>query len=241
VQITERSVNLGEYSIKFAAAGEGEPVLMLHGSDHRESWRVWEPLLGLSDNYKLIIPDLIGYGESSKPTETPDHRAQALVVHDLIEYLRVRMVTLVGSGWGGQIALELALRWPEIVQTLVLIASAYDKDQLSRLQKMRRPTLIIWAEDDLVTQLKAGYLLRDAIGTSRLEVLSPVAKDPRYDFTMAHKLQRFRSSEIQRLIRNFLGGPVSMILEPPEMENELKGMALRKTDEGKNGETESKG
>ena len=39
------------------------------------------------------------------------------------------------------------------------------------LRKLRRPTLIIFAEDDMVTQLKAGYLLRDAIGTSRLEVL----------------------------------------------------------------------
>jgi pimeloyl-ACP methyl ester carboxylesterase len=240
VQVTEKVVSVGEFSVKYATAGEGEPVLMLHGSDPRENWRVWEPLLGLADNYELVMPDLIGYGESSKPTETPDHRVQALVVHDLIEHLRFRTVTLVGSSWGGQIALEFALRWPEIVQSLVLIASAYDKDQLPRLQKLRRPTLIIWAEDDLVTQLKAGYLLRDAIGTSRLEVLRPVAKDPRYDFTMAHRLQRFRGNEVLGLIRSFMGEPVKMILEPPEMENELKGMALRKAEEGKSGDTESK-
>ncbi len=239
MQVTEKVVSVGEYSIKYATAGEGDPVLMLHGSDHRDNWRIWEPLLGLADHFKLIMPDLIGYGESSKPVETPDHRVQALVVHDLSEHLRFHKVTLVGSSWGGQIALELALRWPELVKSLVLIATAYDKDQLSRLQKMRRPTLIIWAEDDLVTQLKAGYLLRDAIGTSRLEVLPPVAKDPRYDFRMAHWLQRFRSKEALGLIRNFLSDPERLILEPPEMENELKGMALRK-EQGKNGETEQK-
>lgn len=240
MQVVERVVSLGEYSIKYATAGEGEPVLMLHGSDNRENWRIWEPLLGLADHYQLIMPDLIGYGESSRPAETPDHRVQALVVRDLAEHLRFQRFTLVGSSWGGQIALELALQWPELVTSLVLIATAYDKDQLPRLQKMGRPTLIIWAEDDLVTQLKAGYLLRDAIGTSRLEVLPPVAKDPRYDFRMAHRLQRFRSNETLGLIRNFMREPAGSILEPPEMENELKGMALRKEEKGRSGETETK-
>ncbi len=240
VQVAERVVSVGEYSIKYATAGEGEPVLMLHGSDHRDNWRIWEPLLGLADHYQLIMPDLIGYGGSSRPAETPDHRVQALVVRDLSENLRIQKFTLVGSGWGGQIALELALQWPELVKSLVLIATAYDKDQLPRLQKLRRPTLIIWAEDDLVTQLKAGYILRDAIGTSRLEVLPPVAKDPRYDFRMAHRLQRFRSMEASGLIRNFLSEPDGLILEPPEIENELKGMALRKGEQGKSGETETK-
>ena len=237
MQVSERVATVGEYSVNYATTGDGDPVLALHGSDHRESWRVWEPLLELGDDYRLIAPDLIGYGGSSKPAETPDHRVQALVMRDLLEHLRFERVTLVGSSWGGQIALELALQWPEMVKSLVLIASAYDKDQLPRLQKMRRPTLIIWAEDDLVTQLKAGYLLRDAIRTSRLEVLAPVAKDPHHDFTMAHKLQRFRSKETLDLIRSFVSVPENQILEPPEMENELKGMALRKDDERRNAET----
>ena len=240
MRVTERLVSVGEYSMRFATSGEGDPVLMLHGSDQRENWKVWEPMLGLADHFRLIMPDLVGYGGSSKPDETPDHRVQALVIRELLENLRFQRVTVIGSSWGGQIALELALQWPEMVKSLVLIASAYDKDQLPRLRKMRRPTLIIWAEDDLVTQLKAGYLLRDAIGTSRLEVLPPVAKDPRYDFTMAHRLQRFRSKETLGLIQNFLGAPDNLILEPPEMENELRGMALRREDERKDTETEPK-
>ena len=84
----------------------------------------------------------------------------------------------MGSGWGGQVALEFALDWPDTVKSLVLMASSYDKEQLPRLQKLRKPTLIIYAEDDMVTQLKAGYLLRDAIGTSRLEILGTVAQRP---------------------------------------------------------------
>ncbi|HKT22084.1 MAG TPA: hypothetical protein VJR06_05700, partial [Nitrososphaerales archaeon] len=137
----------------------------------------------------------------------------------------------IGGGWGGQVALEFALEWPESVSSIILIASAYDKDQLPRLGKLRKPTLIIYAEDDMVTQLKAGYLLRDAIGTSRLEVLDAVAKDPRYDFRMSHRLQRFRAPVVLQLAKSFLGNPSGMTAEPPEMENELKGQALRKEDE----------
>ena len=228
---TEKEVAVGEYKVNYATAGNGEPVLMLHGSEPAESWRVWEPLLSLGDSRKLIIPDLLGHGRSSRPTETPDFRAQAHMLRDFVDKLGVRSMSLMGAGWGGQVALEFALEWPAAVSSLVLVASSYDGGQLPRLQKLRKPTLIIFAEDDMVTQLKAGYLLRDAIGTSRLEVLDTVARDPRYDFRMSHRLQKFRAPQVLQLARSFLANPEGMVAEPPAMENELKGQALRKDDD----------
>ena len=231
METSERQVSAGEYTINFASAGSGEPLLLLHGSEPQESWHVWEPLFALGDAHKLIAPDLLGHGKSSRPEETPDYRAQAHVLRDFVDKLGVDRLSLMGGGWGGQVALEFALEWPDKVKSLVLVASAYDKDQLPRLKKLRRPTLIIYAEDDMVTQLKAGYLLRDAIGTSRLEVLGSVARDPRYDFRMSHRLQKFRAPQVLQLARLFLSKPEQMIAEPPEMENELRGLALRKQDE----------
>lgn len=227
----EKEIAVGEFEVNYATTGSGEPVLMLHGSEPKESWHVWEPLLPLGDSRRLILPDLLGYGKSARPAETPDYRAQARMLRDFADKLGLRRMSLVGGGWGGQVALEFALEWPENVNSLVLVASAYDKDQLPRLQKLRKPTLIIYAEDDMVTQQKAGYLLRDAIGTSRLEILDSVAKDPRYDFRMSHRLQRFRAPQVLQLARSFLSNPEGMIAEPPEMENELKGQALRKDDD----------
>ena len=227
----EKEAEVGEYKVNYASLGSGEPLLLLHGSESRENWRVWEPLLPLADTYKLIAPDLLGYGRSSKPLETPDHRAQAHMLKDLADRLGVQRTALLGGGWGGQVAIEFALEWPDSVSSLVLVASAYDTEQLPRLKKLRKPTLIIYAEDDMVTQLKAGYLLRDAIGTSRLEVLEPVARDPRYDFRMSHRLQKFRAPQVLQLARSFLSRPSAMVAEPPELENELRGQALRKEDE----------
>ena len=230
MEATEKTLAVGEFTLNFATAGNGFPLLLLHGSEPQESWHVWEPVLGMADTYRLIAPDLLGYGRSTKTEETPDFRAQARVLKDFVEKLGIQRLSLMGSGWGGQVALEFALDWPESVASLVLVASSYDKDQLRRLRKLRKPTLIIFAEDDMVTQLKAGYLLRDAIGTSRLEVLASVARDPRYDFRMSHRLQKFRAPQVLQLAKSFLSNPEAMVAEPPEMENELKGVELRRED-----------
>ena len=226
---------VGEFLVNCATVGKGEKVVMIHGSDHREDWRVWEPLLPLGEAYSLVIPDMIGYGKSSRLDETPDHVLQADTIRDLLDRLAVEKGAVIGTGWGGQVALEFALKWPRMVEAIVLISSSYDKEQIPRLRKLRKPTLIVYAEDDMVTQLKAGYLLRDAIGTSRLEVLEPVANDPAHDFTISHKLQKFRTPQVLQLVRLFLSNPEAMLAEPPEMEEELKGMAMKKKEpeEGK--------
>ena len=237
MEVVEKELAVGEFSVNFASAGSGAPLFMLHGSGPGESWRVWEPLIGLADSRKLIVPDLLGYGKSSRPAETPDHRAQARTLRDFADKLGFQSLSLMGSGWGGQIALEFALEWPDSVSSMILVASAYDKDQLRRLQKLRKPTLIVYAEDDMVTQLKAGYILRDAIATSRLEVLEPVNRDPTEDFRMSHRLQRFRAPQLLQLARLFLSNPDEMVAEPPEMENELRGMAMRKEEEKDEGPT----
>lgn len=226
--VQERTIEVGEHRVNLATAGSGgQTILMLHGGDSRDTWRTWEQLLALSKRYSLLIPDMVGFGLSSRPAETPDHRSQAKILWELLDLLRVKegKVSLIGASWGGQVALEMALDAAERVDKMVLISSSYDKVQIPRLSRLRRPTLILWAEDDLVAQLKAGYLLRDAIGTSRLEVLDPVAKDPRYEFTAAHRLPAQRGKQILERIERFLEDP--KLAEPPELEPELRGMAMK--------------
>ncbi len=230
---TVKTVELGEYRINYASEGTGPAMFLFHGSDKREDWKVWEPLLELSKDFSIVMPDLVGFGRSSIPVETPDYKVQARVLHEMMERLGVQKAILVGTSWGGQVALEVAINWPQSVDSLVLISSTYDKPQLLRLKNMKRPTLIIWAEDNLVAQLKAGYLLRDSIRTARIEVLGAVAKNPNYDFTIAHKLERYKKDAIISLIRDFLSSPSEKIAEPPELEPELKGLAMKEQKEEK--------
>ena len=111
--VEERTVEVGEYKVNVATAGSGPTVVMLHGEDKQPSWKDWQGFLGLADRYRLIIPDLVGFGKSSRPSETPDFRAQARVVHELLDVMKVDKATLAGYSWGGQVALEVAIDWPE--------------------------------------------------------------------------------------------------------------------------------
>ena len=62
MDVSEKAVPVGEFTLNFATAGSGAPLLLLHGSEPGETWRVWEPLLGLADSRKVIAPDLLGHG-----------------------------------------------------------------------------------------------------------------------------------------------------------------------------------
>jgi len=223
----ENSVEVGEYELNVASSGSGPTLILLHGEERRPSWKDWEGFSDLSDRYRMVVPDLVGYGKSSRPSEIPDHRAQAQILHELLDAMRIGTANFAGYSWGGQVALEFAINWPTAVESLILVASTYDKSQIPELSKVQRPTLVVWAEDDLVTQLKAGYLLRDAIRTSRLEVLPPVAKDPKYDYRIAHRLLESRRTELEVLFRSFLASPSQSTEEPPDIEKELRGMALK--------------
>ena len=69
--VEEKTVDVGEYKVNVASAGAGPAVVMLHGEDRQPSWKDWEGFLGLADSYRLIIPDLVGFGRSSRPGRDP--------------------------------------------------------------------------------------------------------------------------------------------------------------------------
>lgn len=100
-------VSAGEMA--YADLGEGSPVLLLHGfptSSHL--WRDVAPLL--APRARAIVPDLIGYGDSSKPSDAAlDIRAQAGYVRELLDQLGVGELAVVGHDIGGGVAQLLAL------------------------------------------------------------------------------------------------------------------------------------
>lgn len=106
-----------------AVAGEGSPLLLLHGFDSCFlEFRRLVPLL--SGSHTLVIPDLYGFGF----TPRPDHGAygpQGVMAH--LEALLERLgspVGVIGASMGGAVALELARRKPHQVEALLLLDPA---------------------------------------------------------------------------------------------------------------------
>src|ERR1700744_4597069 len=100
-----------------------EPILMLHGEP---SWsylyRKMIPVL-VAAGYRVICPDLVGFGRSDKPTRREDHSYARHVewMRTLaFDVLDLRDVTLVGQDWGGLIGLRWAAEHPERFARLVV-------------------------------------------------------------------------------------------------------------------------
>ena len=108
-------------------AGSGEPVVMVHGNP---TWAIYyrELARALSDAYRVIVPDHMGCGLSSKPGDdryeyTLKSRADDLEA--LLEEIGVRdRVTLVLHDWGGMIGMAYAARHPGRIWRLVVLNTA---------------------------------------------------------------------------------------------------------------------
>ena len=104
---------------------DGPPLVLLHGfpQTHVMWHRVAQRLAG---DYRLILPDLRGYGDSSLDGGSPDHsrhskRAMAQDVVDLMDRLGHRHFFLCGHDRGGRVAHRLALDHPDRVRRLCVI------------------------------------------------------------------------------------------------------------------------
>ena len=111
---------LRDHTIACTVAGEGEPVVLLHGwPQTSHAWRHVIPLL--SDRYTVIAPDRPGFGESSHPSAGFDKKTGAGVVRELLVMLGHTTIRLVGHDVGGQVAYAYAAAWPETVSHLSMI------------------------------------------------------------------------------------------------------------------------
>jgi pimeloyl-ACP methyl ester carboxylesterase len=105
-----------------AGAPDAPPLLLIHG--FTASNFVWnDVLLPLAEaGFRVIAPDLIGFGFSGKPHDGEyTIEAQARVMIGLLDHLGIRSATLIGSSYGGAVAATCALDYAERVRRLVLV------------------------------------------------------------------------------------------------------------------------
>ncbi len=120
-----RKVRTGGASIHCVTAGEGPPVLMLHG--YPETHAMWHKIAPrLAHRYSVVCADLRGYGDSSKPRGLPDHanyskRAMAQDMAEVMAKLGHQSFHVVGHDRGGRVAHRLARDHGARVRTLTVL------------------------------------------------------------------------------------------------------------------------
>lgn len=121
--MSARRVDVGEVRLAVTEAGEGEPVVLLHGfPELAHSWR--HQVAALADaGYHAVAPDLRGYGRSDRPAGVDAYAAPRLVgdIAGLIRALGHESAHVVGHDWGGGLAWGLAGNMPELVRSLTIL------------------------------------------------------------------------------------------------------------------------
>ena len=122
--LTENTVTIGGKQIFYAEMGTGPSVVLLHGGGPGASGvsNYSRNIDALSKDFRIIVPDLPGYGRSSKGVDGSDPFGYlANGIRGLMNNLGIGKAHLVGNSYGGACALRLALDTPERVEKMVLM------------------------------------------------------------------------------------------------------------------------
>lgn len=111
-------LNHNNGNINYTVKGEGDPLLFIHGFGLDS--RIWETQVeSLSKTNKVITYDLRGFGKSSLPNGKYSHTED---LSQLLKELNIQNTKIVGHSFGGEIAIEYALKYPKEVNSLVLVS-----------------------------------------------------------------------------------------------------------------------
>ncbi|HEY9327392.1 MAG TPA: alpha/beta hydrolase [Streptomyces sp.] len=115
-----RRVATNGVELNVAIAGDGPAVVLLHGFPH--TWQLWSGIMGrLAGQYRVIAPDLRGFGASERAVDGYDAGTLAADVEGLLDALDETSAAVVGIDAGAAPATMLALRRPGLVRRLVVM------------------------------------------------------------------------------------------------------------------------
>lgn len=120
LQITHRRIFANGINQHYVDVGSGPPVLLLHGFP--ETWYAWRKQIpDLPGRYRLIIPDLRGYGATEKPALGYDKRTMANDIKALLDSLSIERIALIGHDRGARVGTRFCKDYPDVVNRFVAL------------------------------------------------------------------------------------------------------------------------
>lgn len=133
--VTHRYVQAGEIRLHIAEAGDGPPLLLLHGwPQHWWCWRFLIPRL--ATRYRVIAPDLRGWGFSQAPSGSYAKATLAADIIALLDAEGLERVKVISHDWGAYVSFLLAMEHSERIERLVALDIVPPWPGASRLRPM---------------------------------------------------------------------------------------------------------
>jgi pimeloyl-ACP methyl ester carboxylesterase len=221
-------LSLGSLDYHYLDEGQGEPLLMLHGNP---TWSFYyrDLVRGLAGARRVVVPDHIGCGFSSKPWNYPYTLSTHIdnLEHLVVHHLDLKNITLVVHDWGGAIGMGLAVRRPERIKRLILFNTAAflsTRIPLS-IDLCRRPLFgplaillfnafsrgalayAVMKKERLTASVRSGYLAPYGSPRNRIAQLRFVQDIPVTDDVASYRVV----ADIERGLGQFAGRPALII------------------------------
>src|SRR4051812_26568276 len=108
--------------LSFLMGGDGTPLLLLHGVPG--SALTWQKVgMRVASRFRVIIPDLLGFGASDLPIDDFYMESQAKSIRALLNYLQIKTLILGGHGFGAAVAVTLMRLYPELNVSGLILSS----------------------------------------------------------------------------------------------------------------------
>jgi len=141
--LQHKFVNVNGIIMHYVTIGNGPLIVFLHGfPEFWYSWRYQIPFF--SKHFKVVVPDMRGYGETEKPAEINEYRIEKLVadIVELIHSLGQEKAIVVGHDWGCAIAWSVAMMLPSIVEKLIVMnmphLAVFQKNAFRNYEQMQK-------------------------------------------------------------------------------------------------------
>ena len=118
---TEHTIEVAGLALRYLKGGGGAPVVVLHHSTGNPGWIPFYERL--AERATVYVPDMPGYGQSARPEWAREPRDLAILLLQAMTRLELAGAALVGLGFGGFVAAEMATMSPERIRRLVLVGA----------------------------------------------------------------------------------------------------------------------